>query len=94
MTELFPVPGSRLKQTPGSLSEGEQQMLALSRAYVMRPRVVVRDEVTQPCRKLDPELTVGDLLTRHPQGFRLVSIDRYTAMDAIVLAFVVLRCRQ
>ena len=37
-TELFPVLGNRLRQTAGSLSGGEQQMLALSRAYTHQPQ--------------------------------------------------------
>ena len=43
---VFPVLGSRLGQLAGTLSGGEQQMLALSRAYVSRPRVVLLDEVS------------------------------------------------
>src|SRR5438270_2161257 len=44
VTELFPAIGGRLRQTAGSLSGGEQQMLALSRAYITRPKVVLVDE--------------------------------------------------
>jgi branched-chain amino acid transport system ATP-binding protein len=46
VTELFPVFGKRLRQTAGSLSGGEQQMLALSRAYLTRPKVVLVDEAS------------------------------------------------
>lgn len=45
-TDAFPVLGARLKQLAGTLSGGEQQMLALSRAYVGDPRVVLVDEVS------------------------------------------------
>ena len=44
--ETFPRLGQRLGQTAGTLSGGEQQMLALARAYVRRPRVVLLDEVS------------------------------------------------
>jgi branched-chain amino acid transport system ATP-binding protein len=37
VAELFPALGSRFRQTAGSLSGGEQQMLALSRAYLTGP---------------------------------------------------------
>jgi branched-chain amino acid transport system ATP-binding protein len=45
-TEAFPVLGQRMTQRAGTLSGGEQQMLALARAYVTEPRVVLLDEVS------------------------------------------------
>jgi branched-chain amino acid transport system ATP-binding protein len=42
----FPRLGQRLHQMAGTLSGGEQQMLALSRAYIGRPRLVLLDEVS------------------------------------------------
>lgn len=44
--EVFPVLGRRADQLAGTLSGGEQQMLALSRAYVTEPRYVLLDEVS------------------------------------------------
>ena len=46
VAQLFPVLGSRLRQVAGSLSGGEQQMLALVRAMVSNPRIVAVDEAS------------------------------------------------
>ena len=42
----FPRLGERLSQAAGTLSGGEQQMLALSRGLVARPRVLMMDEIS------------------------------------------------
>lgn len=43
---VFPILGQRRKQLAGTLSGGEQQMLALSRAYVSGPKLVLVDEAS------------------------------------------------
>jgi branched-chain amino acid transport system ATP-binding protein len=44
--ELFPIINERQAQRAGSLSGGEQQMLALSRALMSRPRLLLVDELS------------------------------------------------
>ena len=45
-TEVFPILGQRMSQVAGTLSGGEQQMLAIARAYVQSPRLVLVDEAS------------------------------------------------
>ena len=44
MLERFPILGQRRQQLAGTLSGGEQQMLAISRALMSRPQLLVLDE--------------------------------------------------
>ena len=45
--EYFPVLAERRNQTGGTLSGGEQQMLAIARAMMLEPKIILLDEPTE-----------------------------------------------
>jgi branched-chain amino acid transport system ATP-binding protein len=63
VVDAFPVLGKRLSQLAGKMSGGEQQMLALARAYVCNPKVVLLDEVSMGLSPLMVD-NVFDAITR------------------------------
>ncbi len=88
VTELFPILAKRLGQTVGSLSGGEQQMLALSRACLTNPKVILVDE---PSLGLAPRIVdrIYEVLARFAaRGISLVIVEQYV-QRALALASTV-----
>ena len=78
VTELFPVLGNRLGQTAGSLSGGEQQMLALSRAYTHAPEAGSgRRGLARPGAPDRGQDLRGACASWSAQGMSLVVVEQY-----------------
>jgi branched-chain amino acid transport system ATP-binding protein len=92
-TELFPVLGSRLRQTAGSLSGGEQQMLALSRAYITRPKLVLVDEASLGLAPLIVDKIYDALRQLVQSGMSVVVVEQYVqkALDLAKTVYILSR---
>jgi branched-chain amino acid transport system ATP-binding protein len=82
---LFPVLRERQKQKGGTLSGGEQQMLAIGRALMGRPRLMMLDEPSMGLAPLVVERIFGLLREIHDQGTTILLVEQ-NAQAALRLA--------
>jgi branched-chain amino acid transport system ATP-binding protein len=76
VTGLFPVLAQRMKQLAGTMSGGEQQMLAIGRALMTSPKVLMLDE---PSLGLSPkyvDIVFERLRTLRGQGMTVVMVEQ------------------
>jgi branched-chain amino acid transport system ATP-binding protein len=88
VAEAFPRLGERLAQRAGTMSGGEQQMLALARAYVAAAKTVLLDEVSMG---LAPKIIdeIFEYLHRlAAQGAALLLVEQYVARALELADFV------
>ena len=84
-TSVFPRLGERLSQRAGTLSGGEQQMLALSAAYVAQPNLVLVDEPSLGLAPIIVDAVFGFLKTLREKNVALLLVDQY-ALRTLAIA--------
>ena len=75
--EQFPVLGARSSQRAGSLSGGEQQMLALARAFAVSPKLVIADELSLGLAPLMTESVFESLESARRAGITIVLSEQF-----------------
>ena len=75
--EMFPVLGARKMQRAGSLSGGEQQMLALARALAVPPKLIIADEMSLGLAPLVAEQVFQALDRARQSGITIVLSEQF-----------------
>ena len=82
---LFPILKERFNQPAGTLSGGEQQMLAIGRALMARPRMLLLDEPSMGLAPLIVEKIMGVLKVLRNQGLTILLVEQ-NAQAALAVA--------
>ena len=83
--ELFPVLRERLRQKAGSLSGGEQQMLAIGRGLVTGPKVLLLDEPSLGLAPIVVERVFEVIQNLQESGMTILLVDQ-NAVDAMAIS--------
>ena len=88
--ELFPVLGQRLAQSAGTLSGGEQQMLALARAFIAKPRLLMLDEISMGLAPLVTAQLFETIRQGAAAGISMLIVEQYVdaALDLADYGYV------
>jgi branched-chain amino acid transport system ATP-binding protein len=88
--ELFPRLKERRQQPAGSMSGGEQQMCAIGRGLMARPRLLILDELSLGLAPIMLDTLVDALARVHEEGMTifLVEQDVATAFDLATTGYV------
>jgi branched-chain amino acid transport system ATP-binding protein len=89
----FPFLGTKMKQTAGSLSGGEQQMLAMVRSYVADPRLVLVDEASMGLAPVIVDRLFDFLATIVAAGAALLIVEQYVSRALDLAGYVYLLSR-
>jgi branched-chain amino acid transport system ATP-binding protein len=91
--EAFPKLGQRLSQIAGTMSGGEQQMLALSRAYARRAPLVLLDEVSMGLAPIIVDEIFDFIAMLAADGSSLLIVEQYVSKALAVADLVYLLAR-
>lgn len=72
---LFPILKERRNQMAGTLSGGQQKMLALARGIALRPKLLLVDEPTEGLMPANVELITNALVTATGEGMTVLVVD-------------------